>query len=230
MGELRSAVETVSRVPVELVAAGRTDAGVHGWGQVVSGRVPGDLDPARLQRSVNGLCGPEIVVREAEWADDDFDARFSASSRTYRYEVWNDPVPHPLLARSVWHMPVSLDPDAMNRAAADLRGDHDFTSFCRRPKPVDGAPAARLVRRVLDAEWCRVDGPLLRFTITATAFCHQMVRSIVGTLVDVGAGRLADDAVPGILAALDRGAAGRVAPPTGLTLWHVDYRGTRWDA
>lgn len=235
LGELRRAVETVVRRPVDLVGAGRTDAGVHAWGQVVSGMIPVDTDLRRLTRSVNAMCAPALSIRGAEWMDTEFSARFSATARSYRYAVWNDPSPHPLLARSSWHVPQPLDLDAMNAAARDLLGEHDFSSFCRRPKPAEGMTEPSLVRRLQVARWDRALeatwGPgLVQFEISATSFCHQMVRSIVGTLVDVGRGRRAVDSIPATLAALDRTAAGPVAPPTGLVLFAVDYSGERWDS
>jgi tRNA pseudouridine38-40 synthase len=234
MGELRRGVETVVRGQVELTGAGRTDAGVHGWGQVVSGQLPAATDLSRLQRSLNGLCGPDISVRSAEWAPPEFSARFSATGRSYRYHVWNDPTPNPLLARTSWHVPQPLDVDAMSAAADSLLGEHDFSSFCRRPKPVPGHGEPSMVRRLGTARWTRADDgwgvSLLRFEITASSFCHQMVRSIVGTLVDVGIGRRSADSIAATLAAHDRNAAGQVAPPAGLMLWSVDYRGERWDA
>ncbi len=235
MGELRGLVETIVRIPVDLVGAGRTDAGVHAWGQVVSGMIPADTDLRRLTRSVNAMGAPALAVRDAEWVDADFSARFSATARTYRYAVWNDPSPHPLLARSSWHVPQPLDVDAMNSAAPSLLGEHDFSSFCRRPRPAEGMAEPSLVRRLHVARWVRVDEAtwgrgLLQFEIGATSFCHQMVRSIVGTLVDVGRGRRAVDSIPATLAALDRNAAGPVAPPTGLVLFAVDYSGERWDS
>ena len=98
MGELHSAIVKVVRGPVELTGAGRTDAGVHAWGQVVSGDLPSETDLVDLQRRVNKMCSPDISIRSMEWADPDFDARFSATSRRYRYHVWNDPAPNPLLA------------------------------------------------------------------------------------------------------------------------------------
>lgn len=231
LGELTTTLERIVRVPVELTGSGRTDAGVHAWGQVVTGRLPVETDLDRVTMSVNQMLRPEVALRDPAWVDDDFSARFSATSRSYRYEVWNDPAPNPLLARHVWHVGRSLDIESMNRAAADLVGDHDFSSFCRRPKPGPGYDEPRLVRRLLAARWERVEGSaLLRFEITATSFCHQMVRSIVGTLVDVGAGRRTADSIPATLAALDRNSAGQVAPPTGLTLWAVSFEGARWDA
>jgi tRNA pseudouridine38-40 synthase len=139
--------------------------------------------------------------------------------------VWNAPYPSPLLVARAWHVPTPLDVDAMNDAAQHFLGEHDFASFCRRPKPEPGQAEPTLVRNVLSAGWSVADaeGPLLGFEIRANAFCHQMVRSITGTLVDVGAGKLGAGAVPAILAAGDRGAAGQVAPPQGLTLWQVGY-------
>ena len=119
----------------------------------------------------------------------------------------------------------------MNRASTPLLGEHDFASFCRRPKPGPGYEEQSLVRRLHSAHWSRIDdSSLLRFKISATSFCHQMVRSIVGTIVDIGAGRRAADSIPTTLAALDRNTAGQVAPPTGLTLWSVGFDGTGWDA
>lgn len=231
MGVLRDAVARVAREPVDLVGAGRTDAGVHGWGQVVSGDLPADVDLARLQRSVNALCAPDVAIRDVDWAPEGFSARFSATARSYRYDVWNDPVPNPLLARFAWHVPEPLDLDAMNTAAADLVGEHDFSSFCRRPKTPEGEPEPSLVRRVLRARWHAGAPPgRVEFAITASSFCHQMVRSIVGTLVDVGLGRRDATSMPGTIAARERSAAGRVAPPTGLVLVAVDYSGERWDA
>jgi len=229
--ELRAAIERVVRQRFELVSGGRTDAGVHGWGQVVNGLVPADTDLDRLMSSVNQLLRPEISVREPQWADASFSARFSATSRTYRYDVWNDRSPNPLLARRVWHIGLPLDVEAMNAGAALLLGDHDFASFCRRPKPGPGYDEPSLRRVLHSAAWTNVEeSSLLRFEITASSFCHQMVRSIVGTLVDVGQGRLGPTALPGIIAARDRNAAGQVAPPTGLTLWRIDFTGQRWDA
>ena len=234
MGDLRRAIETVVRSEVELTGAGRTDAGVHGWGQVISGQLPATTDLGRLQRSLNGLCGPDISVRSAEWEAPEFSARFSATGRSYRYHVWNAPTPNPLLARTTWHVPYPLDLEAMSAGADSLLGEHDFSSFCRRPKPAPGHDEPSLVRRLDTARWTRADegwgSALLRFEVTASSFCHQMERSIVGTLVDVGLGRRDAESIAATLAARDRNAAGQVAPPTGLVLWSVDYRGERWDA
>jgi tRNA pseudouridine38-40 synthase len=220
-GSLTRTLERVLGHAVELTCAGRTDTGVHGWGQVVSF----DADASRfeahkVQAAVNGLCGPAIVVREASVVADTFDARFDATSRLYRYTVLNRTVPDPFLAATSWHVAQPLDLDRLRLACDPLIGEHDFTSFCRRPK---GEPDASMVRRVLDARWDDEGDGVLRFWIEATAFCHQMVRSIVGTLVDVGLGKRTAADVTAALRARKRSAAGPVAPPHGLVLWHVTY-------
>lgn len=238
LGDLTDAVSLVVRAPVDLTGAGRTDTGVHAWGQVVSGELPDATDLAALVRRVNKMCAPAIAMRSAEWTSDDFNARFSAQWRHYRFDVWNSPAPNPLLAARSWWVREVLDLGAMRIACESLVGEHDFATFCRRPKVADGEPPKSLVRRVHSVGWSDVTvsfghdtGPdparsphrLLRFEIRANAFCHQMVRSLVGTTVDVGAGRFAPVAIASMLAARDRAAAGRVAPPEGLTLWQVGY-------
>jgi len=226
-GTLRVALSTIARRDVEITGAGRTDAGVHARGQVVSCDLPGDVDLESLPRRLTKMCAPGIVVRAVEEVADDFDARFSALWRRYRYEVLNDPTPDPFLAATSWHVETSLALPLMQMGCDPLVGEHDFSSFCRRPK-VDGPHPPSMNRRLLEASWSehRTDAGqrMLRFEIRANAFCHQMVRSIVGTLVDVGRHRITPGEISGILRARDRSAAGTVAPPEGLTLWEVGYR------
>ena len=219
---------------MSLTAAGRTDRGVHAWGQVVTFDLPvpdhaapddGPPDLARLQRSVNGLCGPAIVVRSATLVADDFDARFSAVSRRYRYRVLNREVPDPFLAATTWHVSIPLDLSKLRLACDPLIGEHDFSCFCRRPKLAAGEPPVTLVRRVRSARWQDLGDGLLQFEIAANAFCHQMVRSIVGTLVEVGAGRRSAGSILATLRSRDRSRAGQLAPPHGLCLWEVGYPG-----
>jgi tRNA pseudouridine38-40 synthase len=225
-GTLRRSIERVLRADIELTGAGRTDTGVHAWGQVVTFDAPADgLDLARLQRSVNGLCAPSIVVRSAEPVGADFDARFSATWRRYRYTILNREAPDPFLAGTSWHVEAPLDLRLMELACDPLIGEHDFSSFCRRPRSPVGDIEPTMVRRVLEAPWSRApdDDGLLRFDIKAKAFCHQMVRSITGTLVEVGLGKRKAGDVAGILRARDRAAAGQLAPPHGLCLWEVGF-------
>ena len=227
-GVLREAMEKIVRLPVEIVGAGRTDAGVHARGQVISCALPADLDLESFARRINRMCGPEVVVRAIAWAGSpDFSARFDGIWRHYRYDIWNAADPNPFLARTAWHVPQPLSLPALQLSCDPLIGEHDFSSFCRRPKAVAGKAEPSMVRMVMLAKWSAVptdygDG-LLRFDIRANAFCHQMVRSIVGIMIDAGLGRVHAGDVRGILLAKDRQAAGQVAPANGLCLWEVGY-------
>jgi tRNA pseudouridine38-40 synthase len=218
-GVLREAIEKVARHPVELTGAGRTDRGVHALGQVVSFDLSTDVDLPALHRSLLKLCAPAIVVRELTVVADDFDARFSARARTYRYTVLNRPVPDPFLAATSWHVPEPLDMELLTLACDPFLGEHDFSAFCRRPT----GESVSLVRRVRRAAWTDLGDDVLRFEIEATAFCHQMVRSIVGTIVAVGHGRMRAGDIRGVLRGGDRAKAAPIAPPEGLCLWHVTY-------
>ncbi|MBS1849123.1 MAG: tRNA pseudouridine synthase A, partial [Actinobacteria bacterium] len=204
--------------------AGRTDKGVHALGQVVSVDVADDVDVdvVELARRVNRIVGPEIAVRDAQVVPLSFDARFSARSRTYRYVVWNRSEPDPFRAGLAWHVAEPLDLAALRLACDPFIGSHDFSAFCRVATRRDGSPAP-LTRRVIAADWKPgVPGEIV-FTITASSFCHQMVRSIVGTIVEVGRGRRSAGDLVGVIASGDRSRAGRLAPPDGLYLESVDY-------
>lgn len=228
LGDLSDAIARVCGEPVDITAAGRTDAGVHATAQVLSFDVVSDIDLGNLAHRLNRMCGPDIAVRNAREVPADFDARFSATWRRYRYQVWNGVAPHPLMQDVAWHVPATVDLDAMGRAAQHMLGEHDFSSLCRRP---DGDPAVSLVRIVYEAQWSRPNGAdLIHFEVRGSAFCQQMVRSMVGTCIDVGLGKMTADDIPAVLAARDRSAAGQVAPPHGLTLIGVGYDGERWDA
>jgi tRNA pseudouridine38-40 synthase len=229
-GTIRAELERCVEHPIVLSVAGRTDAGVHAWGQVISFDVDTDLvgsgkgSPARLARAINQQSVPAIVVRDAELAAADFDARFSAVTRSYRYTIVNRPVPDPFLAATSWWVPQDLDLHSLQLGCDALYGLHNFSSFCRRPKPnpVTGFEPS-LMRRVHDASWHEVGNGILRFDITASSYCHQMVRSIVGTLIEMGRGTRRPGEMAGIIRAQDRSVAGGVAPPQGLCLWEVGY-------
>ena len=221
-GDLTEALTKSLRQPVDLTCAGRTDTGVHAWGQVVSFDAPDDADLLRVRTAVNRMLAPAIVVRALEAAPDGFDARFDATGRTYRYTILNREVPDPFLAATAWHCPRPLAVDQMNAAAAAVVGEHDFSSFCRRQHSADGTEKSR-TRLVHRAGWQTTDHDLLRFEIEASSFCHQMVRSITGALVEIGTGRRPPEAMAAILAARDRSGVGNLAPPHGLCLWSVSY-------
>jgi tRNA pseudouridine38-40 synthase len=241
-GEIESALATVLREEVALSVAGRTDAGVHARHQVASFATAPGLDVVAVLRSLRTMLASEIAVHDLHVAPDGFDARFSAIGRSYRYFIDEAAFHDPRQACWVWHLAEALDLDAMNRAAAALVGAHDFASLCRA---ADGGTTERTVD---DAGWGRegtrhqapgtreevdsqevashqspVTSGLLVFVVSAKAFCHQMVRSMVALCVDVGRGRIRAEAVPGILERKDRNAARGVAPPHGLVLWDVEY-------
>jgi len=229
---LTDALSLITRHPVSLVGAGRTDAGVHAWGQVVSCDLPAHARLRNVVRRVNSLCGPALVIREAAWVGDEFSARFSAVWREYRYTIVNSPAPNPFLSDLAWHVHRPLSLPAMQLACDPFIGENDFTSFCRKPKLGNGEEPS-MHRRVMLARWTDVsdemtafttDQRVLRFEIRANAFCHQMVRSIVGTMVEVGLGVCHAGDIRTIMRAKDRRAAATtLAPPHGLVLWNVGY-------
>ena len=217
-GEICGALSKVLRAEITLACAGRTDAGVHAWGQVVSFAAPDGTEPEMLVQRLNRMLGSEIAVRHASITPAGFDARHSARARTYRYTVLNRSTPDPSMARSAWWVPEALDIHALQLAATPFIGEHDFASFSRK-----GPEGSTTVRRVLESEWHDLGDGVLRYQVKATAFCWQMVRALVGTQVEAGRGRRKAGEMLSILRAKDRSAAGQLAPPQGLSLWRVDY-------
>jgi tRNA pseudouridine38-40 synthase len=222
-GALRHALGRTARLvePPALTCAGRTDAGVHAWGQVVSFDARADVDLVALQRALNKTLRPAIVVRAAVAAPEGFDARRWATGRTYRYTIVNQVLADPFSAATAWHVAPPLDLGLLRLACDPLYGEHDFASFCRRPPD-----NASLVRRVRRADWVDLGGGRLHFEIEASSFCQQMVRAVVGTMVDMGMGKMRSGDMAHILRAKNRSLAGQLAPPHGLCLWHVGYGGT----
>ncbi len=221
VGSIRAVLERAVSHDLEISVAGRTDAGVHARAQVLSfDVVEAKADPVELARVVNRNLVPGIVAQSCALAADDFDARFSAVHRHYRYTVLNRSIPDPFLAPTTWWVGIPLSVDDMNLACDPILGSHDFSSFCRRPKSDVGAS---LVRRVHSARWQDLGDGMLRFEIRANAFCQQMVRALVGTMVDMGRGHLRAADMGTILEARDRARAGQVAPAQGLCLWEVGY-------
>ncbi|MEE9414574.1 MAG: tRNA pseudouridine(38-40) synthase TruA [Acidimicrobiales bacterium] len=221
-GVLRKNMEQVLGHQVRLVCAGRTDRGVHAWGQVVSCDVRAGTDIEALQKSMNMMCRPHLALRDVTTMPAEFSARFDATSRTYQYRILNTAIPNPFLTNTTWRVSRPLDFRAMQGAVTALLGEHDFTSFCRKQENVSGEIKTR-VRNLLRAEWKAESSEMLVFEVQATAFCQQMVRSIVGTMADVGLGRMNVADVKVMLESQDRRESAHVAPPQGLTLWAVGY-------
>lgn len=216
------------------VCAGRTDAGVHALGQVIhfdcdeslltrrfgEGPLVAGMELVGLERSLSALLAPEITCWRALVMPEGFDARRSALARRYRYDVDATAHPDPLRRRVAWQHPGPLDLAAMRLATDAVLGEHDFSAFCRRPDDQGEGP---LLRRVLRADWHVPWTCTFRFEIEAQAFCHHMVRSIVGALVAVGEGRLVSSDVLSILRSAERANAPAMAPPEGLCLIDVTY-------
>jgi tRNA pseudouridine38-40 synthase len=215
-GVLSEALGRVLGDEPKLSVAGRTDAGVHARGQVASFVAADDIDLERLQRSINGMLAPEVLIGDVRRAPEGFDARFSATAREYRYRIGTGPWPDPFEARFVWHRPGALVLTPMREAARSLLGEHDFASFCRMPR--SGGTIRRLERLSITRVGDRID-----ISARANAFLHQMVRALVGTLVAVGDGRVEPGSVREMLTARDRGRTPQMAPAQGLTLERVIY-------
>ncbi len=219
-GVLEDALAPIEGGPVTVHGAGRTDAGVHALGQVASATVVNTLDERTLARALNAVLPLDVRVLSIEEDEPDFHARFRALAKTYEYRIVNAPIASAFLRRYVWHIPHPLDLEAIRTAAGPLIGTHDFAGFQGA-----GTFAASTVRTILALEVEDGAGFDLPFVIRVTGdgFLRHMVRNIVGTLVEVGAGRWDPWRLLAVLESRDRSEAGRTAPPQGLFLTHVAY-------
>ena len=214
---VEAAIVGVTQTHVPVIGAGRTDAGVHALGQVASFRINRDMTPRDWTRALNAHLPESIVVRSATLMPDTFHARHSARGKLYEYRILSRPE-RPAVERAYcWHIHQALDDAAMNEAAQNLIGSHDFSSFQTQPTENDD-PICHLQRLVVSRE-----GDRLRLEAYADRFLKQMVRSIVGTLVEVGLKKRQPNSLTAILNAHNRSDAGKTAPPQGLFLVRVDY-------
>ena len=224
-GDLRRALETVLRREVELTCAGRTDAGVHAQAQYVSLPIYDadlSLSGEKLVRSLTALTDDDISIRQLFRASQGFSARFDAQARSYRYRICADSA-RPILGWDhVWWYNGHLDADLMDKAAQALVGEHDFKSFCKAIS-AEGKPTHRFVERLSVEEIEEAGEKLIAVDITGNAFLHNMVRTIVGTLVEIGRGHRPVEWIDEVLAAKNRIAAGSCAPAQGLTFVNVCY-------
>ena len=217
-GVLGGALSGVLRMPVTLTVAGRTDAGVHATGQVASADLPADLDPAWLVRRLARFLPSDVRVRAVTPVSEAFDARFAALRRHYRYRIATAPFgAEPLRARDTLAWPHPIDLAAVNTAAKRLLGEHDFAAFCKRR---EGATTVRELQRFA---WEQGADGVVTAAVSADAFCHSMVRSLVGAMLDVGRGRRPVEFPAALLGRAERASEVSVAPAHGLTLVAVDY-------
>ena len=221
-GELEAALERILGSPVPLTVAGRTDAGVHAWGQVASFGLDRD-PPEELARALNSMTGPDLAVLAAEPTTDGFDARRDALSRTYCYRVLSDPTPNPFEAGISLFWPHRVDRGALAGCGDALRGTHDFTAFT--PTQTEHV---RFERDVLRADWHEKpavlgEGSVLELWIEADAFMRNMVRVLVGTMLEVAGGRRTQEDFEALLEGAPRDRAGDTARAHGLHLAAVSY-------
>lgn len=205
--------------PVAVTGAGRTDAGVHALGQVAHVSLQRDINAATVVRALNDHLPPTVRVHDAVEVPATFHARFDASAKRYRYRIWNQPVLSPFERAYTWHIPGPiLDVDAMTAAAARLEGRHDFTAF-----QTAGAET-HTTERVVFSSRITAERPLITYDVRGDGFLRHMVRSIVGTLVEIGRGRYPAEWITEVLLSRDRRRGGRTAPACGLILVGVEYR------
>ena len=216
-GKLEGVLSRLTGQPVEVHGSGRTDAGVHALGQVANVKLPRPMEPSELLQELNRYLPADIGVIAAEPAPERFHARLNARSKTYRYRIWNSAIPNVLERSYLYALPEPLNVTAMERAAADLVGTHDFRSFCGLKRFKKST-----VRTITDIAITQ-DGAEVSLEFTGNGFLMRMVRILAGTLVEVGLGQREADTMPAVLAAQDRAAAGPALPAQGLALVRVEY-------
>jgi tRNA pseudouridine38-40 synthase len=226
-GLLEDALAALEGAAVAAIAAGRTDAGVHALGQVAAFTLTRPIEATVLRRALNARLPGAVRVLEAVDVPADFHPQFLARTKTYRYRLWTDDAVSPFERRYVWHVPGALDVAAMHAAARLLEGTQDFAAF-----QASGSETATTVRTIVESVVGRAPlgdragnarSPIVEYTVRGNGFLRHMVRTIVGTLVEVGRGRRRPDSVRALIRSRDRAAAGPTAPPSGLFLVRVDF-------
>lgn len=216
-GEIERAIEEVTGEKVDLIASGRTDAGVHAIGQVANFRLEKDFLVDKIPYALNSKLKKSIRIKEAEEVPEKFHSRYTCKKKTYRYVINNSIQGTAIYRNLQYHFPEKLDENKMNEAVKYLIGEHDFKSF-----KASGTSSKSSVRIIYDAKVTR-EGEIVTIELTGNGFLYNMVRIIVGTLVDVGIGKIEPIEVKNILEAKDRLKAGKTLPPTGLYLVNVEY-------
>ncbi|HYA91077.1 MAG TPA: tRNA pseudouridine(38-40) synthase TruA [Thermodesulfobacteriota bacterium] len=217
-GTLEEKLSRLTGERIRLTGSGRTDSGVHALGQVAHFRTQSQMDIRAIQRALNSLLPPNIVIQKVDEVDEGFHARKHSKSKVYEYRILNRNLRSVFHHGYVWHIPQKLNLTEMKKAAQSLIGEHDFSAF-----RTVGSPTRTTIRRVIRAEWKRGRDGLIRFEVEANGFLKQMMRSIVGTLVEIGRGKMNAADFRKILNSKDRKEAGPTAPAQGLFLKEVKY-------
>jgi len=215
---IETALTVMTRQKVTLIGSGRTDAGVHALAQTASFQTRSRIDAQAFLNGLNSLLPDDVVIHQCEPMPESFHARFDVVKKRYRYHILNRPLPPAIGRQFVWHIRKPLNGEAMADAAKTLSGTHDFKAF-----EGTGSPRAHTVRSVTDSTVQKTGGGNLTYNIEANGFLRYMVRNIVGTLVEVGMGKISAGKVKEILLSKDRSLAGATAPPQGLFLVEVKY-------
>ena len=222
-GEIVNVLRRITQENVQLHGAGRTDAGVHALGQVGSFRTQSALSASEFQRALNALLPPTIRIAAAEEVGPDFHARWSARGKIYRYRIYRGKVVPPMLRRYVLHYPFPLDEDAMRIAASRYVGPHDFAAFAASTGSEDDDKERSTVREIYSSELVRSeDGEELVYTVRGRSFLRYMVRKMVGTLLEVGRGKLRPEDIERLYELRDRSKSGPTVPPQGLCMVSVE--------
>jgi tRNA pseudouridine38-40 synthase len=223
-GEIVSVLRRLTQEDTQLLGAGRTDAGVHALGQVGSFKTQSALSALEFHRAANALLPPTIRIVAVEEMGPDFNARWSTKGKIYRYRIFRGKVVPPMLWRYVLHYPFPLDEDAMTDAAARFVGMHDFTSFAASTGSEDDDKVRNMQREIFSTELKRTeDGEELWFTVHGRSFLRYMVRKMVGTLLEVGRGKLTPADIDRLYELKDRSKSGPTVPPQGLFMVMVDH-------
>jgi len=217
-GEIETALMTMTGHRITLTGSGRTDAGVHARNQVANFQCETRLAPEAFHKGLNSLLPEDIIITSCEMAPETFHARYDAKSKIYHYRMLNRPLPVAISRQYAWHIRKKLDIEAMRNALRFIAGTHDFKAF-----EGSGSPRSDTVRCILHADLVHTDGGYIVFKIEGDGFLKFMVRNIVGTLVNVGLGKMTPDDFKRVLDSKDRGLAGITAPPHGLFLMDVKY-------
>lgn len=224
-GEVVNVLQRLTQEKIALHAAGRTDAGVHALGQVASFRTQSALAAGEFQRALNALLPPAIRIVGADEVGPDFSARWSALGKTYRYRLYRGKVVPPMIWRYVLHYPFPLDEDAMRQAASRFVGVHDFAAFAASTGSEDDDKERSTDREIYSTELARsADNEELVFTVKGRSFLRYMVRKMVGTLLDVGRGRLSPSDIDRLYELRDRSKSGPTVPPQGLVMVEVQHK------
>ena len=216
-GEIERAIENVTGEKVELIASGRTDAGVHALGQIANFKTNSNIEIEKIPIAINSQVKKSIRIQKAEEVDENFHSRFNCKKKTYRYIIDNSKYGSAIYRNISYHMHIKLNVEEMKKAIKYFEGEHDFKSF-----KSSGTSSKSSVRTIFKADIV-TEGDSIAIDLTGNGFLYNMVRIIAGTLVDVGLGKIKADDIPKIIEAKDRTKAGKTLPPHGLMLLKVDY-------